>query len=218
MELDEMKLAWQALHGQVAQQQRLSRLILQESRLGRMQRGLRPLRVGMVIQMMAGAWLMLLAAPFWLAHRDSFHLLLCGVALHVYGLMCVLSAARNFFLIARIDYAAPVVEIQKRLAALRAWRMREALVFGGVGCFVWIPFTLMVFERLGADIWKHEPEVVWCFIACGVVCLGIMAGVIHWSRRAGSKWAASLVNASAVGRSVQNAQRALDEIDRFVGE
>jgi len=170
------------------------------------------------MQIIAGACLMLLFAPFWVAHRDSFHLMLYGLLMHAYGLMFVLSAARNLYLQGQIDYSAPVLEIQRRLTVLRMWRLKEALLYGITGCFIWIPLVLVVFEWLGADVWLNAPSVVWGFIASGVACLALMCGIVRWSRSPGRERLRASLENSSVGRSVHNVQSMLEEILRFEQE
>lgn len=219
MELDDLKAAWQALDSRMTRQDALSALIYRESRLDRTRRLLRPLWIGQVVQLIAGIGLIVGAVAFWTAHRDSTHWLVCGLLLHLYGLMLVLSAARNFYLMGRIDYGLPLLGIQKRLAALRAWRLNvEGPVFAVVGCFVWIPLVLVLFRvELDADVWLHAPSVVWSFIACGFMCLLGYFGLQYWSHRRGGR-VADAFDREIAGKSVFRAQAALEEIARFERE
>lgn len=219
MELDDLKAAWQALDSRMARQNALGALVYRESRLDRARRLLRPLWIGQVVQAIAGVGLIVGAAAFWTAHRDSAYWLACGLLLHLYGLMFILAAARNFHLMGRIDYGQPLLEIQKRLAALRVWRVSvEGPVFAVVGCFMWIPLVLVLLRvELGADIWLHAPSVVWSFIACGFLCLLGYFGLRYWSHRRGGR-VAEAFDREIAGKSVFRAQAALDEIARFERE
>src|SRR5579885_259709 len=220
MELDELKIAWQALDQRMQRQNALGALMYRESRLERTRKLLRPLLIGQVLQLIAGGGLIIGAVAFWTAHRDSAHWLVCGLLLHAYGLMFILAAARNFYLMGRIDYGSPLLEIQKRMAMLRSWRVNvEGPLFAVVGCFMWIPLVLVLFQaELGADIWVHAPVVVWIFIACGFACLLGYFGLRHWSRRRGRERMAELFDREIAGRSVFRAQAALEEIARFEQE
>ena len=77
----------------------------------------------------------------------------------------VLTAARNLYLQSRLDYGLPVLEIQRRVAELRAWRLREAVLYAATGCLIWVPFLLLLFASVGADVWKNAPQVVWWNLA-----------------------------------------------------
>jgi hypothetical protein len=219
MELDEMKNAWLALDRRLERQEALNVHTFREGRLDRLRASLKPMLVGRIVQIVAGALLALTFAPFWVRHLDTPHLVVIGASLHAYALMLIIGGARDIYLIQRIDYAAPVLQIQQRLTALRAWLLKSAPVFGAIGCFIWIPFVLWAFVVLfGADVYAHAPEVVWWFAASGVLCLAAMLLVLRWVRHPGrSKWAAMLER-SVVGNSVYKAQRFLDEITAFARE
>jgi len=178
-----------------------------------------PLVVARVVQIVIGALMALVFAPFWVEHRSTPHFVVIGASLHLYALVMIIGGARDLFMIRRIDHAAPVVEIQLRLAELRAWLLRSAPVFGAVGCFIWIPFTLWAFEILfGADIWAHAPEVVWIFAGWGVVALAVLLAALHFARHPGrARWAERLERGMIGGR-LSKAQRFLDEISAFARE
>ncbi|HKZ11956.1 MAG TPA: hypothetical protein VJL61_14810 [Rhodanobacteraceae bacterium] len=219
MELDDLKAVWQALDSRMARQNALAAMMYRESRLDRTRRFLRPLWIGQVLQLAAGIGLIVGAVAFWIAHRDSTYWLVCGLLLHLYGLMFILAAARNFHLMGRIDFGLPLLDIQKRLATLRAWRLNvEGPVFAAAGCFMWIPLVLVLLRvELGADAWLQAPPVVWSFIACGFMCLLGYLGLQHWSHRRGGR-VAEAFDREIAGKSVFRAQAALEETARFEQE
>ena len=213
MELDELKQSWQALDRRLAQQHAFNLQLQRESRLDKMRHGLRPLWVGQIVQIVAGALLSLVAGNFWFEYRQYPHLLFCGLLVHLYGVLMIVFAARNLHLIKQIDYAAPVLDIQRRLAELRAWKTRiEAPVFLVTGCFVWIPALLMLFAGLGADVWRLHPEVVRWLCASGVASLLLMWLAIRLIRRV---WGARVLEREAAGYSVRRAEAVLEEVRRF---
>ncbi len=217
-ELDDLKATWQTLNRNLERQHTLALLQFRESKHNRLRAGFRPLVAGQIIQIICGALLSLISGNFWVNHLGVLHLMVYGISVHAYGLMLILFAARDLYLIKRLDYAAPVLTLQKQLADLRAWHMQAGLWFGVAGCFVWIPLLLMIFKGLGADVWVHNPDVVGWLLFSGVICLGIMAGIIVWSRRPGKEqFASSLANSSA-GRAVKRAEALLAEIESFERE
>jgi hypothetical protein len=218
MELDELKGAWQALERKLDRQHALELHNFRTGRLASARRGLWPLVVGQVVQAAAGFALMGVSAPYWVAHWGQWHLVVYGVLLHLYGLMLVLFAGRDLVQVARIDYAAPVLEIQKQLAGLRVQRVRAAAAFAVAGCFVWIPLVLLVFQWLGADLWVHKPAMVGWFLLSGVVAAGATWAVVAWSRLPRNAGLRRSMHDSAAGRSLARAQGVLDEIARFEKE
>ncbi|WP_426663408.1 hypothetical protein [Rhodanobacter aciditrophus] len=214
MELDEMKLAWQALGRQLERQNALNQQLFRDSRMGKLRRGLRPLIWGQALQMTIGVLLVVVAAAFWAGHRDVARLVVCGLLVHAYGLLLIAFAARVLYLVQRIDPAAPVVAIQRQLADLRAWRVRvEAPVNLVLGCFVWIPVLWMNLAWYGVDLWS--PGFMSWAVSSGLAGLAACMLVVWLMRRAGL---ARRVEDSSAGRSVQKAEAVLEEIARFERE
>jgi hypothetical protein len=146
-----------------------------------------------------------------MAHRQSIPLVISGLLLQAYGVLLVVSGACELHMIRHIDYAGPVLEIQRRLAQLRVWRSRLVGVWVVTGCFVWIPLVLVAFKAwFGADIYANAPEVVVAFFGSGVGCLVLLRAVQRWM-----PGAARHMDHSSVGKRVLHAQGVLDEIARF---
>lgn len=219
MELDEMKAAWLALDRRLAREEALTRITFREGRLDRLRATLRPLVAARIAQIVLGALMALAFAPFWFEHLATPHFVVIGASLHLYALLMIIGGARDLFMIRRIDYAAPVVDIQLRLAELRAWLLKSAPVFGAIGCFIWIPFTLWAFEVLfGADLWTHAPVVVWVFVGWGIVALAVLLLALRIARYPGRTTWAERLERGMIGGKLANAQRVLDEISAFARE
>lgn len=131
---------------------------------------------------------------------------------------CIQLTAGALYQLSSIDYAASVVDIQRRLATLRNWRVRAAPVFGFTGCFVWIPLMLVIFCPLGVDVRVNTPSVVLWFVSSGAVAAIVLAGVLWFMRRPGSARLARSLQEDAAGRSVIRAQKALADIAAFERE
>jgi hypothetical protein len=215
MELDDLKSAWQTLDRRLEQNNALNLHLFKENRIDKAKSGLRPLAFGQGVQLAIGVLMTALFAPFWVRHIDTPHLAIYGLSLHAYALMFIVFAARDLFMLGGIHYDAPVLEIQKRLVELRAWRIRSGLWFAIAGCFAWTPLALVVFYWLGADIWIHAPSVVYGFIASSFACLALLYALVRVSRRPGREKLARSLEASSVGRSLSRAQAMLDEIAQF---
>ncbi|MEO5721748.1 MAG: hypothetical protein ABIR71_09790 [Chthoniobacterales bacterium] len=217
-ELDDLKSAWQTLSRSLERQNALSFAQFRETKRTRFRSGFRPLVLGQIFQIIAGALLVLWGASFWVNHLGMAHLMIYGITLHAYGVMMIIIAARDLHLIKQMDYAAPVLTLQKQIAELRHWHIRTGMWFGVTGCFIWIPLLLMIFHRLGADVWVRNPAVVGWFVASGLISLAVLLGIVFWSRRIGREKLARNFDDSSAGRSVSRAQDLLDEIARFERE
>lgn len=217
MELDEMKLAWQQLDQRLGEQEWLSRRIYRESQTDRLRHGLRPLIWGQSIQIIGGIGAMLWGISFWTTHMATLHALACGIAVQAFGILMIIFSARVLSLMQGIDYAAPVLDIQRRLAALRAWRVKvEAPLFAVLGSFIWIPMVLMLiqqeWDQEGFDYWNQLQGLATHLMLSGVVSLVLVGLVYTFVRRIGRlRW----LENNFAGRSIQRAEAALEEIARF---
>lgn len=219
MELDELKQAWQALGDKLDRQHRMEQLRFREERSGRMRSGLRPLAWGQGLQMLVGALLTVWGAGFWSDHLDTAHLLASGLIVQAYGLALIVCGAIVQARIAGIDYTAPVLAIQRRLAALRQAYVRTGMVVGLAWWLLWMPFMTVTFMSLfGADMYRNAPSLFPIGIAIGVAGLLATAWFHRWSRHPSRPRLARAMDASVTGASLRRAQAVLDEIERFERE
>lgn len=216
-ELDDLKAVWQSLNLNLERQHSLALHQFRKSELTRFRSGLRPLAAGQIIQLLGGVILIAFAAQLWVIHLGTYHVAILGILFQAYGTMLAGFAVRDLILIHRIDYGAPVVAIQKALASLRAWHLRAGMWLAVGGCFVWLPLILLIPHFLGARNWIANPEVISWLTLNIVVCLVLAATVVYLFRRGKGKVAQAL-RASAVGRSIHQAEAVLDEIAQFERE
>lgn len=214
MELDEMKQAWQGLDRRLEQQETWRAQVWRESRLDKLRHGLRPLLWGQAIQLAFGVLFTVLGMAFWASHLQVTHLLVCGVLVQVFGLCVIGFSARTLQLIERIDYAAPVLTIQRELADLRRWRVRiEAPINAVLGCFVWIVVLWMNLAWYGVDLWSAG-FIRWALLS-GLVGIAAVMLTVWLARRLGLM---RKLEDGVAGRSVQKAEAVLDEFARFEQE
>jgi hypothetical protein len=216
--IDDLKTAWQALDRKLERQHTLALHQFKETKLSKLRGGFRPLVVGQIIQAILGLMLALFAGSFWFDHIGTPHLMVYGLSLHAFGVMMMVFAIRDLALIHAIDYDAPVLAIQKQLAALRSWRLRAGIWFTVAGCLIWVPLIFVLFYLIGADVWVHQRAVVYWNVASGFLCLGIAYGIVWWSRRPGQERLANYLRESSIGKCVTRAQEMLAEVERFEGD
>jgi hypothetical protein len=215
-ELDDLKSAWQTLNRNLERQNTLALHQFRETRMARFRSGLRPLVLGQLLQLVIGAAITVSSAQFWVNHIGTPLLLICGLFLHGYGIMFIAFGARDLFLIRRIDYSAPVIEIQKQLAELRAWHMRSAAWHGLTGSVVWLPVMIILLHLMGANVLIDKPaKLVW-LISTAAVCLLVNYALMRLARSPG-KCGRALRN-NWIGFSVNRAQVMLDEVEEFEAE
>jgi hypothetical protein len=220
MELDEMKQAWLTLNHQLARQQTLNWQIFRSNQMERLRRGVRPLAWGQSMQIVLGIAIALWGISFWSTHLHIWQAMACGIAMQAFGTLAIIFPARVLSLVLVIDYAAPVLDIQRRVAQLRAWRVKvEAPVFAVLGSLIWIPAMLMLIQygadRVGVNPWSEMSGSVLWLLLCGVISLvvvGLVYALLRWlgyGRR---------LEDSFAGTSVKRAEAMLEEIARFERE
>jgi hypothetical protein len=123
MELDDLRQRWQELDRKLDASIRLNTRLLHGSILGKaataLKRQSRLVLAGLLIDLIAALWL----GSFLARHVEEPRFLVPGGLLHLGILALIIAAVHQLAAIARIDYAAPIVAIQKQLEALRVERI-----------------------------------------------------------------------------------------------
>jgi len=219
MEFDDMKAAWQTLDRRLEQQHALNLQLFRDSRADKARSGLRPLFWGQVAQIFFGVLMILLGVSVWSSQRELSGLFVSGIIVHVYGVLAIMLAGITLGMIQRLDYAAPVLTIQKQLAQLRGFYIRNGMIVGLSWWLFWIPFVATLFAWLaGVDFYAHMgAATAWC-IAAGVVGLIGTWAFHRWAQRSGRTRLREAMDSNMTGSSLRKAQSILDEIRRFEEE
>lgn len=225
MELDELKQAWQTLDRRLQQQNAMQFQMLREKRIDKMRSSLRPLLWGQIIQILFGAWMILIGVDVWASHSDVPHLLTAGLVMHVYGVATVIAGGVVCSGIAGIDHAAPVLELQRRLARLRKIYLISGMCVGLPWWVMWVPFIMTLgMSAIGIDIYAvanaSSPLTNWLNISVAVGVLGLFGTwVFHrWSRHPSRAAFGKKLEDSAAGGSLLKAQAEMDVLKAYAEE
>ena len=215
MELDEMKLAWQSLDRRLEEHLALNKKALLQEKRSKASGKLRPLVWGQGMQMIIGSIMALMAAGFWSATRDIPHLFYAGLSLNIYGVLLIIFGGIMQGFMSRLDYSAPVIEIQKQLAQVRSLYVRAGSLLGLVWWLLWIPLTMVTFAwAFGFDIYaKGPPMMILSWWIIGFTGLLATVGFMAWASKRPDL--SKKMEASAAGKSLNNAVTFLDEIAEF---
>lgn len=209
MELDDLKSAWQSLDQRLAQQNALQLAELRDRKLGAARASLRPLAWGQVALMLFGIAVLLLGIDTWTSHRDNTVLFVCGLVMHIYGVLVVIGSGSTLGLIKGIDYSAPVLTIQRQLAHLRLWYIGVGMVTGLPWFLLWMT-ALVCIVRL-----PYAPAWFWPSAVIGLTGLLATLAFHFWLRRPGREKLARSMDDSAAGRSLVQARSFLEDVARF---
>jgi hypothetical protein len=212
MELDDMKLAWQTLDRRLDLQNALQLYQVRQTQLDKTRSRLRWLYWGKIVQILFGDALIYFGIMSAIRYRDVPHLLACSLFMLAYGLATVIFGGVTIGRIARIDYSAPVVAIQKRVGALQRTYALASLCLGLPWWFLWIAiFVLEVKGNLGIDLFVTLPAFIWINGAIGVV--GFIATARYLRRR--NARSAGTTDHTDTPRNLREAKGELEEISRF---
>ena len=218
MELDELKAAWRSLDQRVSRlaAQNLALITEQQRRTARFR--LLPVFVSALLNVAVGGWLVSVFARFWLGHLDSVGAVAAGMALHAGSIGLLIVGTIQLLIVIRVNFAQPVLTIQRYLALLQAW---EARAFHWTWLAAWLlwPAVLVACAMAvaGVDLWARAPGVVLANVAVGVAGALLSMRFHRLTRRPGGrlgKWMDCLLT----NHSIKRAEAALAEIDRFTRE
>lgn len=189
------------------QQESAARLLLTRRQLlERVENALRPLMRSQVLQILIGTAIALLGAQCWARNTHILHRVVCGVIVHVYGVLVIATAANVCTKISRIDYSRPVDEIRSKLDGVR----RAYLLLGHVVGFPWWLMWIPVLVTLGFDGVLY-PTSLWVSLAVGIVGL-VVSEFFYFRLLKSQNESAEKMRMEFSGRSIRSAYRSLDEM------
>ncbi|MGZ6071445.1 MAG: hypothetical protein ACXWK8_09510 [Myxococcaceae bacterium] len=217
MELDELKVAWQAQARAVDTLRAVNVQLLRMLEADRAQSALRRWGRLPTYELVAG-----IVAQLWLVRFLSQHLgapamLVSGAVLSVAAFLAVLVAARQLVMLAEVDYAAPVAELQERLERLQALRVRSTRWTLLLAPLLWTPLVLVAAQAfLGLDLLQRARPWVLANLLSGLACIPLGLWGIRW---AAARWGQSRfwtqLRDDVGGRTLARALRSLDELAAF---
>jgi hypothetical protein len=216
MELDDFKSAWQTLDQRLQLNNSLKLHELRERTLAKTRSSLRPLFWGQVMQiLLIGIPSIALAALLWMSKPEFASVIAAGVVLHAYGVLTIIGAGVVLGQLAKIDHAAPVVDIQKQLARTRTLYVRSGMVAGLPWWFLWV-VILMVLVGLGdVDLLAKAPSLVWGALGIGAAGLVGTWWFHRWARRPERAEFGRKMDDTLTGGSLRRAMAQLQEVQRF---
>jgi hypothetical protein len=218
MELNELKSTWQILEKALERGNQLSEAMLRQQKLDAVNRSLRPLKLNQAFQIFLGVLFIVLAGLLWSTKPTAISVILGGIFVQAYGIGCVMTAGMVFSSLSRIDYAAPVVEVQGGLARVRRAYGICVLVAGLSWWFLWIPLLMLLAGLAHVDLYAHAPSVIWVGLATGIVGLLGMYCLYIYSRKSSNMQLRQFIERATFGRSLQNALQQLNEVRNFEEE
>lgn len=216
MEHDDLKSAWQSLEARMARSDAVQLALLRETRMNRARGHLRMLKLGHWLQCALGLGLIALGVACWTRNTDVPGLLAAGLALHAFGVLNILGGTLTLVLAARVDYSAPVLTIQRQLAALLRAYALNATVCGLPWWIMWLPVVVAV-AGLG-DVPRGAGTPGWIVWSLAISAIGLVVtwlyGLRH-RRRLLRTDAGTSTSCGDGADGIRRSQRVLAEIAEF---
>ena len=217
-DIDDLRGAWKQLAAQMERTESIQLQLLRETRLAGARRSLRGLYIGMTLQLLLGVGLVLLGVACWTRNVDVAGLLAAGIIVHAFGVLTAVMAGLVIALAASIDYSAPVLRIQKRMALLLRLQTLNSNACGLPWWVMWV-LVVIAFAGLG-EVDPGAGTAAWITISLAIGVAGLLGtwAWSAWSRRSGrtARLAASAARTVSDGTDgIRRGQRMLDEIARF---
>ncbi|MCC8536751.1 hypothetical protein ACDH70_20425 [Xanthomonas axonopodis pv. poinsettiicola] len=211
MELDDMQHAWTTLEHRLDQQAAQIGYLRGELRGHAARSSLRPLWLSQSAQLLCAVALGSVVAHSW-GGSDGVVAVIGGVLLQLWCVALALSAVRQLQLLARLDFAGPLLQTQQALAQLRRWRTRVAPWLGVAFWVLWVAVADSLWRRFTGVGLPHG----WLLLNGVFGVIGIVGTWYGYRRlqRARHPWLDRLDDAHT-GPGITRATRLLEEIARF---
>jgi hypothetical protein len=154
VELDELKVRWQEQEQKLDAVIRLDRHLLREVVLAKAETALKRLSRFLWVELLLNAGGTMVLGAFLFDHLAEPRFFLPALALQAGLIFLIVAGGRQLAALTAIDYDAPVVEIQRRLAILRAERIRTMQWTLMLAPLAWVPLFIVGMKGLfGVDVY-----------------------------------------------------------------
>ncbi|MCU0703414.1 MAG: hypothetical protein MUF18_05495 [Fimbriiglobus sp.] len=217
MTLDDLKSAWVDLDRKLTATQVSVHQMRTAHALDRVQQSLRPLGWALGWELLQGLAAAVLLGVFLAAHASEAKFAIPGGVLYALAVLSIGLTVWQFTKLHSLDYTAPVVNVQIRLAELRRFRLRVALGVLFTSPLIWALGVIVIAKSVGVDLFA---AVGWPWVMAnfgfGVVFLiaAVILARTLGDRFRGSGWLARLAD-NLTGRSLARATAQVREAAEF---
>jgi hypothetical protein len=152
MEIDDLKRSWEEQSRKLDAVLRLNTSLLRESALKKASTATARLSWLLMAEILLDLVLCVWLGSFNADHVTEPRFLVPGIVLHLYAIGAMILGIHQWLALKRVDYGAPVLEIQKRLGALRVQRVRATKLILLSVLPLWTPLLIVALKGLlGVD-------------------------------------------------------------------
>ena len=218
MELDDLKTQWEGLDAKLDAVVRLNRRVLDERILDKADKAMTRHVWALAAELALGVVTVLLTGSFVADHIREAPFLVPGLVLHVFVIAQLGMLVWQIVKTREIDYAAPLVEIQRRIETLRISMIRTTTWTFLLAPLLWAPLFIVALKGLfGVDAYAAlgvpyiAANVV---VGLAVIAGGLVVSRLFADRFSGSPFGRRLMRDLA-GTNLAAATGFLESLSRF---
>jgi len=221
MNFDELKRQWEACDARLTESIRLNARLLRESCLRRSRDSLRWLSVGVIAELVLAVPLLIVLGSYIADRISAPRFLIPALSLHLSVILLAAFGVHQLVALRGIDYAAPVLVIQRRLETLRRQRIRVTQWTFIMAPLLWTPLLIVTLDGMIRVDAYTTLDPAWL---AGNLLFGLAAiPALLWAARrfAGRfghlPWVQRLMD-DVAGKSLTEATAFLEQIDSVENE
>lgn len=213
MELEDLQRRWEEYDAKLDRSIRLNTRLLQTALRGKADTSTRWLSRSLTFELLLSLIAPICLGSFIANHVGEVRFLVPAIALHLCAIAVVIATVHQLVAIRRIDYSAPIVEIQKRLESLRVERIRTTIWTLLAAPLLWTPLLIVALKSLlGVDAYDSFGPG---FLAANVL-FGLL--VLALGLRISRRYADRIYRSPLVQRFMQDLSgRSLAKATGFLG-
>ena len=221
MEPDDYQARWLAQDRKIDEILQINRRLELRAHLAGPRSWMRWFRFGALLEMLLGIWCAYLNGSFIAHHFFEARFVVPAVALQLWFAGVIGTAISRYVRAGLIDYAAPVVTIQRQFETLRVFVLRSLRILFATGAVVWgAPIAIVWGRAIGIDLYAIVGvpmllAVVLVSAAFGVFVIGVCLLCSRLWRN--SAWLRACSGALS-GHSLHAAQKQLQRLHAFEQE
>ena len=218
MELDDLKRRWEEQDRKLDRSLRLNARAVEEAVRGRSRAEARQAGLGLFLELVLGFLPVLWLGSFIADHIREPRFWIPAMALDIFAIATFGGLVRRQVVLRAIDWSAPVLEIQKRLAAVRMGGARATKWTLLLAPLLWTPLSIVAFRGLfGVDSYAaFGAAYVAANAAFGLLFLAVAVRVSRrYADRAERSPALQRFMRDLGGRNLARAEDSLASLDRF---
>jgi hypothetical protein len=221
MELDNLKKQWERLDAKLDAAMRLNRRVLDERVLNKAAKAMARLGWSIAFELALGVVAVLMTGSFVADHILEPRFVVPGLVLHVFMIAQIGVLVRKIMMTRQIDYAAPLLQIQKRIESLEILSIRTVVWTLLVSPVLWAALLIVVPKGIaGIDVYAGLGLKY--ILANVVLGLAVIAVGLLVSRRYADRFPASPLGRKVMrglaGHNLAAAKRHLESLSQFEKE